>query len=95
MKHVAELDLGLLAIVIGWINCGDPSNACSIPVIFGPLMVCDIEFELLHNTLDGMVGSDLAQAYVGEDSMNYEERCRASFGTSESFLMELELFCVD
>jgi hypothetical protein len=58
-------------------------------------MVCDIELELLHNTLDGMVGSDLAQAYIGEDSMDYEERCCAFFSASESFLMELELFRMD
>lgn len=95
MKHFAKLDLSLLAIVVRGVNRGEPSNSCGVPVIFSPLMIGDVEFKFSHNTLDCWVRSDLAQAEVGEDSMNDEESCRATLSAAKRFLMELELLGVN
>ena len=95
MKQFAKLNLGLLSIVVCGIDRGYPSDSRCVPVIFCPLMIRDVELELSHDFLDCMMRSDLAQAEVGEDTMNNKEGCRATLGASERFLMDFKLLCVD
>ena len=74
MKHFVELDVGLFAIVVGWINGCNPSNSGCIPLSLCPLMIGDIELELFHDTLNGRESPDLAQAGVSQYAMNNIKR---------------------
>ncbi len=60
MKHFAELDLSLFAIVIRWVDRCNPPDSRGIPVILCPLMIGDIKLEFSHDALDGVIRSNLA-----------------------------------
>ena len=74
MKHFVELDVGLSAIVVGWINGCNLSNLCCIPLSLCPLMIGDIELELFHDTLKGRESPDLAHADISQYTMNNIKR---------------------
>ena len=69
MKEIVELDLGLLTVIVGRVDGGDPSDASRVKLIFIPLMIGNVEFEIFHDALDGGESTDLARTSVREDAM--------------------------
>ncbi len=86
---------GLITIVELWIDGCDPSNARRIPLIFCPLVICDVEFKLCHDTLDRRKCSHLGQADICKDTMNDEVSRLTPFITAKRFLMKLKLLCMN
>ncbi len=64
-------------------------------MIFVPLMISNVEFEFLHDSLDGVESAHLAQACSGKDSVDNEVGGLATFSSAERFLMELKLLGVN
>ena len=95
MQYFVELRLRLFTIVEGWVDCGDPSEARSVPLVFHPLMVRDETLVLFQDALNCVNRPDLAQADVGEDAMDNEESCRTAVVLTKRFLVELKLLGVN
>jgi hypothetical protein len=94
VKEVVEFNLGLLAIVVGGVDGGNPSDPSRIELIFIPLVIGDVKFEILHDVLDRMEGSNLAQAYIRKDSVDNKECRLTTFSFAERLLVKLKLLCV-